>query len=334
MVTEFFLGANTKDGFFSLYSGFPGENAFLHIIKGSPGNGKSGFMRAIGKEAEKQGLDVCYVLCSGDIASLDGVFIPALSQAWVDGTSPHCIDSGVFGVDSDYVNLSQYCRHLEGNDCSKASALTRAYRAEYREAYKYLNVYRTLSSEYNIKVGIYREIFEKVYAICRECFTGSFHTQGKTNKRFLSCISGNGRVILASELSVLCKLIFHLNCNFAEAYESMHHIVRQASEIGEDIVIYYHPVDPTLIEAVMIPRLSIAFTAGDIRCEEEFQIEAECGNTENSGDNEYYLLDKACEHLKKAKLLHDELESVYAPHIDFAGIDKHLANTIKETFAV
>ena len=74
METSYFLGANTASGFLSLYDGFcRGEGDYLRIVKGGPGTGKSGFMRAIGREAAKRGLDVEYVRCSGDPASLDGV---------------------------------------------------------------------------------------------------------------------------------------------------------------------------------------------------------------------------------------------------------------------
>ena len=67
MNISYFLGANSRSGFYSLYDSFPpGENTFLHIIKGGPGNGKSRFMRRIGAAAESRGLDVEYVLCSGD----------------------------------------------------------------------------------------------------------------------------------------------------------------------------------------------------------------------------------------------------------------------------
>ena len=45
MDRTYFLAANSGRGFFSLYDGFPPEGAFLHIIKGGPGTGKSGFMR-------------------------------------------------------------------------------------------------------------------------------------------------------------------------------------------------------------------------------------------------------------------------------------------------
>ena len=83
MEISYFLGANSRDGFASLYSGFAaGEGDRLHIIKGGPGTGKSGFMKKLGAAAERRGLDVEYVLCSGDPDSLDGVYIPALKQGW------------------------------------------------------------------------------------------------------------------------------------------------------------------------------------------------------------------------------------------------------------
>ena len=56
---RYFLGANSEDGFASLYAGFAaaGDDR-LHIIKGGPGTGKSGFMKRLGAAAEKAGLDV------------------------------------------------------------------------------------------------------------------------------------------------------------------------------------------------------------------------------------------------------------------------------------
>lgn len=78
-VTQYFLGGNTVRGFVSFYSGFcRGPEDFLWVIKGGPGCGKSSFMKTIGRAAEEKGLDVEYVLCSGDPESVDGVYFPAL----------------------------------------------------------------------------------------------------------------------------------------------------------------------------------------------------------------------------------------------------------------
>ena len=140
MNQTYFLGANCGKGFVSLYDGFPPEKiTFLHILKGGPGTGKSGFMRRIGEAAEGRGYDVHYVLCSGDPDSLDGVYIPALHQAWVDGTAPHVVEPRHFGADSDYINLGDFVRlPMTERDREEVQRLTAEYRALYAEAYEKL----------------------------------------------------------------------------------------------------------------------------------------------------------------------------------------------------
>ena len=106
---RWFLGANSRRGFASLYRGFPPEGAYLHIIKGGPGTGKSSLMRRIAAAARSAGLGVEYILCSGDPDSLDAVYIPELGAAWADGTAPHALEPEVFGADGAYLDTSQCC---------------------------------------------------------------------------------------------------------------------------------------------------------------------------------------------------------------------------------
>lgn len=106
----YFLGSNSANGFYSAYSHFctPEDGNFLWVIKGGPGCGKSSFMRKIGKAAEEAGLDVEYVLCSGDPDSLDGVYIPQKKLGYVDGTAPHILDVSYPGVHGLYLDLGQF----------------------------------------------------------------------------------------------------------------------------------------------------------------------------------------------------------------------------------
>ena len=89
--THFFLGANSGLGFQNLFGKFCAPEDFydLIVLKGGPGAGKSTMMRRIGEAAEKRGEQVEYLYCSGDPDSLDGVHIPRLRTAVVDGTAPH-----------------------------------------------------------------------------------------------------------------------------------------------------------------------------------------------------------------------------------------------------
>lgn len=88
---EYFLGANSSAGFFSLYDQLidPETASRVYILKGGPGCGKSTLMGMVAKELERVGERVEYILCSGDPDSLDGVVAPGLGAAIVDGTAPH-----------------------------------------------------------------------------------------------------------------------------------------------------------------------------------------------------------------------------------------------------
>ena len=88
---QYFLGANSPAGFYSLYSELlPPETAnAIYILKGGPGCGKSTLMRRVAQAMEEKGASVEYIACSGDPDSLDAVVFPALNTAIVDGTAPH-----------------------------------------------------------------------------------------------------------------------------------------------------------------------------------------------------------------------------------------------------
>ena len=90
-VTHFFAGANSGDGFQNLFSEIVDlEDTYdLMVLKGGPGVGKNTFMREIGRTMEEAGTPVEYLWCSGDPDSLDGVVLPELRCAVVDGTAPH-----------------------------------------------------------------------------------------------------------------------------------------------------------------------------------------------------------------------------------------------------
>ena len=88
---QYFLGANSPAGFYSLYDHLiPPETArAVYILKGGPGCGKSTLMRRVAGRMEAAGLEVEYILCSGDPDSLDAILIPEKQVAIVDGTAPH-----------------------------------------------------------------------------------------------------------------------------------------------------------------------------------------------------------------------------------------------------
>ena len=80
---RFFLGANSPQGFYSLYDQLiPPERArAVYILKGGPGCGKSSLMRRVAQRAQEAGDPGECICCSGDPDSLDAVVLPRRKTA-------------------------------------------------------------------------------------------------------------------------------------------------------------------------------------------------------------------------------------------------------------
>ena len=147
---RYFLGANSARGFYSLYDDFvrPEQGDFLWVIKGGPGCGKSTFMKKIGQAAENAGMTVEYILCSGDPASLDGIYIKESRTAYVDGTAPHAMDCVLPGGGGLYLELGAFY-HPEPlvHRREELSALFSAYKSRYAAAYRLLSAAEAAAPE-------------------------------------------------------------------------------------------------------------------------------------------------------------------------------------------
>ncbi len=317
MNQTFFLAANSGNGFCSLYDSFPGPGCFLHVIKGGPGTGKSGYMKRLRSEAAARGLDTVSILCSGDPDSLDALAIPALGQAWVDGTAPHIREPGLLGADGDYVNLGRFCRlPLSEHDRARAEELNRAYKALYAKAYRLLAAAAALEEGEELADGaVDREdgarVAEALAALpersCPACVV---------EKRFLSAISCRGELFLQGTVDELCKQKILLRS--ASALE------KAAGEAGRKtgrVIVCPQPLRPEQTEAVLMPELSPAF----LRAPAAVRVPE--GERLSRG-----ALELAVRRLGEAKRLHDKLEEVYRPYMDFHALTAFAEETVVRLF--
>lgn len=346
MNTRYFLGANSSRGFASLYDGFAsGEEDFLHVIKGGPGTGKSGFMRAIGRAAEDRGYDVEYVLCSGDPESLDGIYIPARHEAWVDGTAPHVIDPKLFAAVGDYVNIGQFCTlPMTAAEAEHIRELNKTYKARYARAYALLNaaesVHRAYSQNY-IGDEKLNKAKKRCDGILSRLKAGRAKSKTPEKLRFYSAISCSGCLFLEDEIRKLCPVIYELDDKWGAAEEVLQHIKREAQRRGAEIIYAPSPLAPERAEAVLLPEAGAAFIAGDRRLEGAKHIRLDAmadpdtvktirGDIREKEKTEARLIKAAVDVLRGAKELHDELESIYKPHMDFAALNKYTRNECKK----
>ena len=324
MTQTYFLGANSKTGFASLYSAFPpDEGVFLHVIKGGPGTGKSSFMRRIGQAAQEHGMDVHFVLCSGDPDSLDGVYLPAMRAAWVDGTAPHVIEAAQFGVESDYVNLGRFCRlPISVADAQNISLINRKYKALYGEAYRYLAAAAELEKAEKPNIPPDPDLMAEIGALLQ-----SPAKPGRQSRRFLHALSCQGEIRLTEELEKLCKQIITVDSPAALAC-----IQRRCQE---EAILCPSPLDPEQLEAVLLPGRSLAFVDSGWLLPAWRSFAAAAPPT--AAEAETRQLKERCfalafDKLRRAKALHDELETVYKSYMDFSALTAYTDHLLSELF--
>ena len=341
METGFFLASNSGKGFYSLYDAFPPEGSFLHIIKGGPGTGKSGFMKRIAAAAAARGMDTELIYCSADPDSLDGLYIPTINQAWMDGTAPHTRDAALFAVDSDYVNLGAFCRRpLKSADAARAMELNREYKQLYASAYKYLAAEAQVANAYEAE-PLEREQLEPLGDMIADIIAGEQRGRkkgnGRQSYRFISAISGSGKLCLENTVKKLCKQ----NYSFSEplhAHQLLSLVAQMARERGLRAILCPEPLRPDMLEAVLLPELELCFGRADPE-QGRGGLEVSFGREpRRSNDRQQEqairesLRTQATARLKQAKKLHDDMEAVYRPYMDFAALDDYTEDCIDSIF--
>ncbi|MBR7082105.1 MAG: hypothetical protein IKI49_05330, partial [Oscillospiraceae bacterium] len=268
----FFLGANSSEGFHSLYDKYIAEKSgFFYFIKGGAGCGKSSFMRRIAESAEKAGLEREYILCSADPASLDGVYFPSLNVGLLDATAPHVTEPQIAGVTGSYINLGAFydLTALEKVG-GEISALNAAYKAEYAEGYARLAATAAIDPRGFIRMpeGLRETIERRAKGICSREFKRKKGRVGKVSLRFIDAVCGKGRLCLHGTLASYADRICKIDNELGFAPFLLDMLARDAVHHGYDAIHCLSPDTPSKTLHLILPELRLAFTSqtSDAQC--------------------------------------------------------------------
>lgn len=340
MSVRFFLGANSPGGFFSYYGDWldlSGMNRYF-LIKGSPGNGKSTFMRRIGRFMEAKGLLAEYIMCSGDTESLDGVYIPALGTAFVDATPPHAIEPRYPLAVENYLPLTQFV-----NDSAVMTHKPEVIRLGQGLGACYDSLRRTLIAVKSLREELFTTILspEALLKIARrtrgiikrEIKQG---TGAHLHKRFLSALTPYGEQVLWDTVTETCDRVYEIEDNYHQAHIMLSPVLGAALEAGQRVYACYDPLDPDRrLEHLLMPELRLAFVttrAGRVypgqpvrrirldACIPAGILQDHRARLRFFRKTETMLLEAAAEILADCKEKHDRLEEIYNPHMDFVSL--------------
>lgn len=128
------------------------------LMKGLSGTGKSTMLKALGKEAERRGIDVLYGWCGLDPKSVDLILLPELSVCLFDATYPHEYDPD--GPADEILDLVSMCVEDEVAE-EKIREISGRYKEKIMDATGYMHAFAQVQ-------GRLREVMDK--AILRNKF--------------------------------------------------------------------------------------------------------------------------------------------------------------------
>lgn len=349
MEKTYFLGANTPEGFYSLFNELynPNDEWNMYIIKGGPGTGKSTLMKNISTEVIKRNLDIDLIPCSSDPMSLDGIIIPEIKTAVCDGTYPHVVEPVFPGVCEHFINLCEcWDTSVLNENKSKIKIISMTNKKAHQKCIKYLKTAKIFEDEIN-KI-IYPSIkFDKIKRFTERLTELKYEQLGAPAKktRLLSALSPLGITINYDTFINECKDILIIKDNYNISQYILNSIIK---EYNNSIIRYVCPMNPvTKTEHVVFTDIKFGiFTSNKyhsitdknyktISTDRFIDMEKIHKNKNtikflNKSKNE--MINEAINSLQTAKSTHDLLESYYIDAMDFNKVDIIKEKVIKDIF--
>jgi hypothetical protein len=314
-------------------------------------------MKKTGLDFQEDGYDVEYLHCSSDNDSLDGILIPALGTAMIDGTAPHVVDPAYPGAFDEIINFGQYWKgdsiKAHKSDIMKT---TREIGEFFSEGYNYL---KAAASIYEGSKKICRKALKEdelkaaVMSLSERIFEeeDGLERTGKPRQRnlFASAITPDGLKNYLDTLLVTSRVYEIVSGIGAGEELLLEEIRKQAVNKGLYTEAFYCALNPSKLEHLIIPEIDTALTTSNryhsssaVKCmmvdmldfldekvlegyRDRLSTDSECFNL---------MLDTAVGRISKAKALHDRLEECYVPYMVFEAIEKMRKHLVQEIRSV
>lgn len=345
---KYFAAANTESGFFSLFDEVfsPEHLRRIYILKGGPGTGKSTLMSNLGFAAKERGYEVEYIYCASDPDSLDGIIIPALSVAVLDGTAPHLTDPVYPGVSEHIINLEEAfdCTALEKKR-EEIFSLIRSKKEAYRTAYRFLCAAGSLEKERDSLTTAFF-LHEKAEAAVGRLLSSFRYTKtGPQKQRYISAISCKGFQTLDT-LRLRAKKIFAVTDKYGLGCYFMNTLYEAVCSKKLASIICASPLIRTHKEAIFLEGEDILFilseenesgsadkTINCMRFIRKEAVSARKGRLRFLGKCKEAVMEGAFSSLREAGEFHKKAEKIYSACVDFSKIDSIKYRILSEIFA-
>lgn len=339
---EFYLGAATPTGFADFFRLLRNEDGLrVYLIKSGPGCGKSSMLRRVAERAASAGHDLELIRCSSDPDSLDGIICRALGFAAVDATAPHALEPSIIGpmerVVSLYDTIDNDALVSRYGELRELFALNSALHARAR---RFISAAGSLCADVvRISGGCLLEDKARRYALSLASRTlGPDAGAGRESLRFVSAVTPLGVHGFAKLNAESCERVYVFEDRFGALAAALLATLRDAALASgcdvlscRDFLAPYERLCALFIPSESLCFLSSAALAGesapphavrvrDARFYRSDDLAAAEKRLNFSKKAAASLLAEAGALALEAKEVHDEIEKIYSPCVNFDAV--------------
>lgn len=340
-----FASSHTSQGFHTfipeLIAGLPR----VYILKGAAGSGKSTFIRLLGEALYEQGYEVEFWVSATDGISLDGVYLPQLQAAVVNGSLPTPVDPEYPGSQAEIINLGEYWDKAAIDDHRHNIVnQVETYQRHHIQAISHLKVASRLKEEVKKTVAS-RLNLKKINQLVEKLAGEIMENQTAEKHYFASVVTTEGMINYLDQISTDCRRRYIFKGPTGSGKST---VIREVAERARQrgyLLEYYHcGIEVENIVMVIVPYLQLALIdAGNIEigmrpwdiiidmniCLDDGKIDYndDIAN-ENIRSIESLLLDAQNE-LQAADNAIKQIKRIYSAAMDFDAIDDR-RNQVRE----
>lgn len=249
-----------------------------------------------------------------------------------------------------YVNLGE-CYDKEGLGDLRQGIMgcMVGYKACYQRAYRCLDAAAEITQD--VRAALLTEELSQQLAkrakgiLSRELKPRKGGRSGSVQQRFLGAVTHRGVLCLYETAQAQCQRIYELSDRYGLANELLLHLLAGAVNGGYDVVACPDPMAPERLSHLLIPQRSLAFVTSDGACrfsgEAHRRLRLDAMTDEDllhrsrarlrfSQKVSAALTEEAVASLAQAKAMHDQLEGLYHPFVDFARVDSMAREIARE----
>lgn len=240
------------------------------------------------------------------------------------------------GVVESYVNLGAcYDKAGLGTVRQEIMGCMTGYKDCYKRAYRCLGAAAEIAEDMRAILtteSLEEKTAKRAHGILSREVRKQGDGTGQVTQRFLGAVTHEGTVRYYSTANILCKRIYALEDTYGLSHLLLTHLLNGATTAGYDVVACPSPMSPDRLEHLLIPSLSLAFLSVStalpytkrpyrkIRVDAMADAELVRRNKARlrfSRKVSSALTAEAVDSLAQAKAMHDELEGLYNPYVNF-----------------